>query len=794
MQERNPAYPRPTGPPRASLIYRPGMPILPPGVERYVVDGGSAIVIGVEEGDRITVTDLEGRQPAELLAADIKGRIDPGILGRKGNSAAAGSKAALAADEESARIVRAGLKRRKIDLTEARAIRVFSATSPAGNRAEFKADRKATLVVSAPGGSMRPVKLDSQDTTTSIEVRIQRARSKATHEVPLPEPLADPLQDIRVPQATANAYFVKAGEYIQIIDVAGRQCTDFQAFDARKVDKGLDRPLDPTSTRAMIGLAYPAPGLPSKAFDHDMDPLVEVVRDTCGRHDAFGLACTSRYYDDMGYPGHRNCTDNFNHALKAYGIKAREGWMALNFFYNTGIDAHNVLFLDEPWSRPGDYVLLKAVTDLVCVSSSCPDDIDAANGWDPTDIHVRTYGATEKISRGIAFRMKPDSDARLTKETPFHASFARHTRNFGEYRGYWLAAAFNNGGAIEEYWACRERAVITDLSPLRKFEVTGPDAETLMQYAVTRDIAKLAVGQVVYSAMCYEHGGMLDDCTVFRLGPNNFRWIGGDEYGGYHLRELAEKLGLKAWVRSSTDQLCNVQVQGPKSRDILKEIIWTAPTQTRVEELGWFRFCVGRIGHFKGAPVVISRTGYTGELGFEVFCHPKDAATVFDAIWEAGQPHGLGPLGLQALDMLRIEAGLVFANYEFSDQTDPFEAGIGFTVPKSKEADFLGKAAIIRRRDTPKVTLVGLEIDAKEAVGHGDCIHAASGRAQVGVVTSGMRSPVLDKTIALARVDVSVAALGTELEVGKLDGHQKRMPARVVRFPHYDPDKIRVRG
>jgi aminomethyltransferase len=122
-----------------------------------------------------------------------------------------------------------------------------------------------------------------------------------------------------------------------------------------------------------------------------MQPLVEVVRDTVGRHDAFGLACSARYYDDQGYPGHVNCTDNFNKQLAPYGIAPRKGWMALNLFYNTGIDAHNVLYFDEPWSRPGDYVLLRAITDLVCVSSSCPDDIDPANGWDPTDIHVRTF-------------------------------------------------------------------------------------------------------------------------------------------------------------------------------------------------------------------------------------------------------------------------------------------------------------------------------------------------------------------------------------------------------------------
>jgi aminomethyltransferase len=332
-----------------------------------------------------------------------------------------------------------------------------------------------------------------------------------------------------------------------------------------------------------------------------------------------------------------------------------------------------------------------------------------------------------------------------------------------------------------------------DLSALRKFEVVGPDAEALMQYTLTRNVRRLSVGQVVYTAMCYETGGMIDDGTLFRLGPDNFRWIGGDDYGGVWLREQAEKLGLKAWIKSSTDQLHNFSVQGPKSRELLKEVIWTPPAQPSLEELGWFRFTVGRIGAFDGAPVVVSRTGYTGELGYEVWCHPKDALTVWDAVWEAGQPHGVAPLGLEALDMLRIEAGLIFYGYEFCDQTDPFEAGIGFAVPlKSKEDDFIGREALIRRKENPQRALVGLEIEGNEPAVHGDCVHV--GRKQVGTVTSATRSPVLGKNIALCRIDVTCAELGTEVEVGKIDGHQKRLPARVVRFPFYDPDKTRVRA
>ena len=147
-------------------------------------------------------------------------------------------------------------------------------------------------------------------------------------------------------------------------------------------------------------------------------------------------------------------------------------------------------------------------------------------------------------------------------------------------------------------------------------------------------------------------------------------------------------------------------------------------------------------------------------------------------------------MGLDALDMVRIEAGLIFAGYDFCAQTDPFEAGIGFTVPlKSKQVDFIGREALIRRKDSPARKFVGLEVDANLAIGHGDGIF--QGRAQVGEITSATRSPLLGKNIALARVDPTVAEPGTALEVGKLDGQQMRLPATVVTLSHYDPKKTR---
>ena len=246
-------------------------------------------------------------------------------------------------------------------------------------------------------------------------------------------------------------------------------------------------------------------------------------------------------------------------------------------------------------------------------------------------------------------------------------------------------------------------------------------------------------------------------------------------------------------MRSSTDQLHNLSVQGPNSREILKQVVWTPPAQTSIDELQWFRFTIGRIGDFNGVPVVVSRTGYTGELGYEVFCHPEGCVTVFDAIAEAGKPHGIAPCGLEALDMLRIEAGLIFYGYEFCDQTDPFEAGIGFTVPlKTKTEDFVGREALLQAQGPSAAPAGRSRLEDNEAAVHGDGVFI--GRNQIGVVTSGTRSPILKKTIALARLDVTHAALGTEVEVGKLDGKMKRIPAKVVRFPLYDPDKTRVRS
>ena len=760
------------------------------GRERYVVLGNSMVVIPLLPGDQIEIVDPEGLQCAHVAAFDANGNPCTDQFSPKVMTTGMHLASMLEGNRSGAERVKSKLKSFGVDLASAPAAVLLGGQTEPGSRESLICETESIAIFGAPGELMR---VDQQNPPTELIVWVIRAHPNRNIANPIPDPMADPLQEFTVKAATAQSYEVKAGDYIQIIDIDGRQCSDFQCFDLAALDRGLERCLDATATRSMVGASYPSPGLYSKYFDVDLEPVVEVIQDTCGRHDTFGLACTAKYYEDQGYPGHANCSDNFNLALREYPIAPRKGWMAINLFFNTILGDANQILSDEPWSRPGDYILMRATRNMVCVSSSCPDDIAATNAWNPTDIHLRVYSKNELFKRSIAVRKTTDSEPIMTQETGFHSETSKLTRNFIEYAGYWLPNCFTNQGAIHEYWACRQGAVMIDLSPLRKYEVLGPDAELLLQTCVTRDVKKIAAGQVVYTAMCNQSGGMIDDGTVFRIAQNNFRWIGGCDGSGLWLREQAEKLGLKAWVKNSTSQLANLQVQGPNSRDILKDLIWTRPDQASVEELKWFRFSVARMLNASGIPIVVSRTGYTGELGFEIFCHPQDAAQVWQIIRNYDDGKTVVPMGLEALDMLRIEAGLIFAGQEFCEQTDPFEAGIPFTVPlKSKQDDFIGRKALENRKANPQRKLVGLELVGREAAACGDGVY--DGRYKVGEITSSTVSPILGKTIALCRMNIEYVDFGTEVEVGKLDCHQKRIPAVVVRHPHFDPAKLRVRG
>ncbi|MBW8129918.1 MULTISPECIES: DUF1989 domain-containing protein [Pseudomonas] len=766
--------------PRVSHPREPGLFARAPNLERYRVAAGGVTLVDLQPGDGLQVIDVEGRQTCTLLALDAGGRSALASWGLNASTAC----------RVPGRIGQA-LQRRGIDAQALPlAASLWDADSPPGHSRQFVAEDALLVIVAAPAEATA---VDRQYRPSELRLVVTRANPSPLLVPALPEPLGDVLDEFTLRAGTARSYTVAEGQYIQVLDVAGRQCSDFVALDRRALDRGVELDLDQTVTRTLNGSAYPAPGLFSKFFDRHMQPMLEVVQDTVGRHDSFALACAARYYETHGYFGHDNCSDNLSRVLAPHGVQARNGWPAINFFFNTGIDAHQQMTLDEPWSRPGDYVLLRAMTDLLCGSTSCPDDIDPANGWNPTDIHVRIYSEKERFSIAMSTRTTADADPILTRESAFHSRTRALTGSFTDYRNWWLPLRYDGYGVTEEYLGCRERVAVMDLTALRKFEIIGPDAEALLQYCLTRDVRRLAVGQVVYSAMCHAHGGMLDDGTLLRLGPDNFRWICGEDYAGVWLREQAQKLGMKVWVKSASEHIHNLAVQGPLSRELLKQMVWTPPTQPSVETLGWFRFLVGRLDGFDGCPLMISRTGYTGELGFEVWCQPEDAVQVWDRIWQLGQPLGLVPLGLEALDLLRIEAGLIFAGYEFSDQTDPFEAGIGFSVPlKSKTDDFIGRDALLRRSAHPSHKLVGLHLSGNEVAHHGDPVY--QGRAQVGVITSACRSPLLASNIALCRVDVSCAEPGTELEIGKVDGLQKRISATVSAAIFYDPDKSRVRS
>jgi len=245
-----------TGPPKPSKIIEANAFTLPQGTERYVVSGCGAVLIPIEQGDHITLKNDEGGQLCEVVAVDKAGKIDASVIDVKTNSNADGLKALLNGNDNSLGGLRLGLEARKIDLAKAGAVGVFGENSPAGDQVEFIVQRDGVVVIAAPGGIMD---FEVQDTSTPITIFIKRAQIKSNQRFKLPDPLADPVLDLRIKSQTAEAYFVKAGDFIQILDVDGRQCTDFECFSARKLDKGIEHALDVTTTRTLMGHAYPMP-------------------------------------------------------------------------------------------------------------------------------------------------------------------------------------------------------------------------------------------------------------------------------------------------------------------------------------------------------------------------------------------------------------------------------------------------------------------------------------------------------------------------------------------------------
>ncbi len=756
-------------------------PGYPEGQPLRRIRAGDAIRLDLEAGDLLTLRNIDGGAGLFLLPFSASGAVTPDAVGLAGRSPQSLPWESFDAREMIARIEGQGGSKGLCQ-----GVPVFDRTTPAGS--------ELTLSVKADCDLWMVLPCSVEDILEGgaggrITVDVKKAR---TGELLLPEPFAEVREAFTVDRASARAYRVAKGEIIQVIDVEGKQCSDFMAFNAAALDKGIERHIDSTVTRTLQGGAYPAPGLFDKFHDQDMNLLLRVVRDTVGRHDTFALACTARGYEERGFPGHVNCSDNISDAMEPYGVGRRRAWPAINFFFNSWIlPSDNRLRSDEAWSRAGDYVAMEALTDLVCVSTACPDDVDPINGWNPTDIHVRIYKADQPVRRAVAYRADPQSEAILTEHSAFHSRTSSLTQSFHVARDLWLPASYEGTRALEEYWACRQAVTLQDLSSLRKFDVLGPDAETLLQEALTRDVAKLAVHRGFYALLCDVTGAVIDDGTLFRLAPEVFRWCCGSDESARQLRDLADAMGLKVWIKSLYSAMPNLALQGPRSRDLLRDLIFTQPHVPSIDTMKWFGCTIARLHDRVGAPFMLTRSGFTGELGYEIFCHRQHALEIWDAVMEAGQAYGITPMGGEALETIRIEAGLMTAGAEFGPDVDAFEAGLGFAIDLKKRS-FVGRDALARNAEAPRRKLVGLLLEGNELPTHGDGVF--DGRRQIGVVTSATRSPSLERSIAMARVATEYAETGSRLEIGRLDGRMKRLQAETTSLPFIDPKRTRARA
>jgi aminomethyltransferase len=389
----------------------------------------------------------------------------------------------------------------------------------------------------------------------------------------------------------------------------------------------------------------------------------------------------------------------------------------------------------------------------------------------------------------------------LLKTTPFHERTAALCASYAwrRWAGYVVASSYELSHE-REYHAIRGSAALFDVSPLYKYRVRGKDAARLLDQVVTRNISQLEVGQVAYTPWCDGSGKVLDDGTVARLAENDFRITAAEP----NLRWLEDNaMELEVEIQDVSESLAALSLQGPASRAVLGDI-----------ELKYFRLAHRQLG---GIPVAISRTGYTGDLGYEIWVSPKDALALWDYLIEAGTPYGIVPAGMLALDMARIEAGLMLIEVDYvparkalieSQTSSPYELDLGWTVNLKKER-FVGREALaLEASRGPQWQFVGLEIDWSSLeklyaeVGLATRLPAAAwrtsvpiyaGNEQAGYATSGGWSPLLKKYIALAHLRSRFAASGTGLDIEMTVEHRrKRAAARVVKKPFFDPERKRA--
>ncbi|MBA2512731.1 MAG: aminomethyl transferase family protein [Solirubrobacterales bacterium] len=371
------------------------------------------------------------------------------------------------------------------------------------------------------------------------------------------------------------------------------------------------------------------------------------------------------------------------------------------------------------------------------------------------------------------------------QQTAFDEAQRQAGATWTDWEGWAWAADF--GDPVAEHHATRKACNLWDESPLRKWDMKGPDALALADVLYTNDMAALEVGQVRYGALCDEQGHMIMDGTIFKYAEDHCFSITSYDSDLDWYKQVAADRGLDVELRDLTAEMPHLQVQGPKVREILGPITEGVDIAT----LRYFRFVPEGVT-IGGVPCMLSRTGYSGELGYELYCAPGRATDLWNAIVEAGTPHGLLPIGLSAIETLRIESGLLFPDIDyFPHVTDPFEARLTNVVKVDKPGDFIGKEALreIAAKGTARL-LSGLRISGDELPeAEAPVLHQG---VEVGVVRSPCQSPTFDmEVIAMATVDRELSVEGQELEVALPSGTAK---ATVGTFPLYDPEKKRPRA
>lgn len=371
--------------------------------------------------------------------------------------------------------------------------------------------------------------------------------------------------------------------------------------------------------------------------------------------------------------------------------------------------------------------------------------------------------------------MTDSTEGAPLKKTPLFADHERLGGKLVPFAGYAMPLQF--AGIVKEHTAVRTAAGIFDVSHMGELRVRGNGALALVDRLVTNDLTRIAVGQAMYTCCCNEAGGILDDLIVYKHADDDILTVCNASNRSKidaHFRKAAASAGVQ--YRDESDETALLSVQGPNALAIVEALDPSLRDLSRT--LGSFRF---RDVALAGAKVTVARTGYTGEDGVEIFTKSADAPALYRALLEVGAPLGLLPIGLGARDTLRLEARLSLYGNELSEETNPIEAGLAWTV-KLAAGDFVGKSALERvtREGTSRI-IVGIEMTGRGVARSGYPILDASG-SPIGVVTSGCPSPTLGRSIALGYVGVAHKAIGTELLV---DCRGKSVEARVVTTPFY---------